>query len=728
MTRYTGKPRNLLHPKVSRLYETTPARPTEPALKLLFLGEESEHTRRFVDAVEGLSCCRSIHHLSDQSLLVEALTRLQPDLLLVDFGISEASRRKYIPGLLMPKLREHAVIAITVAEREYRGIAAMQSGAQDYLCIDRRTSSDMQSLILHAAKRNEFYSRLSQPEHSVRSILHSINDGVVVIDRDGLVISINPAGRRILGLSGREWPDAEWCQTFCAFSADDGSALASTETPFARALDGGRFSALDVMHKTAEHTDIIMSVSGQGLSGTDGRLLGAVLTFRDATERYRQSAELTRLSSYDSLTGVANRRFFESHLTKAIGRSRRTGRSMAVLFLDLDRFKSVNDTLGHDIGDALLVEVANRLTEELRVGDFVARWGGDEFVISLENVRNTNEAATVAQKLCLSVSEKYTLKGTELYVTPSIGIAQYPGGGETVSELISAADSAMYSAKKRGPGRFQFFASGIDQQNTETDELEIGLRHALVRNEFTLHYQPRIDGPSGRMVGLEALLRWQHPRFGLLAPARFLPILESSGLIFSVGEWVIDTACRQLRFWQERYNEPDLSITVNISPHQLSRGRLPDAVARSLANSTIDPGCLELEVGESALSDSRSAAIETLNELRALGVRVSVDHFGTKDVSFNSLDQGVVDTFVLHQSLIQDLDVNENHQRLVKAAIAMAQGLDIEIGAEGIETVDQLSFLRECRCNIVQGHLLGKPMQAEAIGTLLKDGPRRLER
>lgn len=709
------------------MLDLAPAGYTDKQLKLLFLGEESAASVRFLDAVERLECCSTIHHLSDQSLLSDALARLEPDLILVDFGISDESRRTYIPGLLMRKLREQAVIAVTSAEREYRGIAAVQLGAQDYLCIDRQHSAEIEALIRHAAKRNEFYSQLSQPEHSVRSILHSINDGVIVIDREGLVISLNPAGRRILGLNGREWPDAEWCQTFCNYSADDGTMLAATDTPLARSLDGARFSSIDVMHKAEGHPDLILSISGQGLTGHDGRLLGAVLTFRDTTEHYRQRVELTRLSSYDSLTGVANRRFFESHLKKAIGRARRTGRSMAVLFIDLDRFKSVNDTLGHDVGDALLVEVASRLSDELRVGDFVARWGGDEFIVSLENIHGTRDAATVAQKLCLRIGEKYNLRGTELYVTPSIGIAQYPGSGESVTDLIKAADAAMYSAKKRGTGRFQFFTNGLDQQSSENDELEIGLRHALVRNEFVLHYQPRIDSPTGRLVGLEALLRWQHPRFGLLTPPRFLSILEASGLIYSVGEWVIDQACRQLKFWQERYDAPDLSVTVNISGHQLTRGRLPDAVARSLANTMLDPGCLELEVGESALSDRRNAPMETLNELRALGTRVSVDHFGTRDISFRSLDQGVVDTFVLHQSLIQDLDSNVSHQRLVRAAIAMAKGLDIEIGAEGIETIDQLSFLRSCDCNLLQGHLLGRPMQADAISGILRDGPQKLD-
>ncbi len=689
-------------------------------LTILFLGEESLLSSQFIDTIEALPSCRSIHHLSDQSLLDSALERLTPDLVLADFGVSDDSRQTYIPGLIMQRLKDVPVVAITAAEREYRGMAAVQLGAEDYLCIDRRRADEIESLLLHAARRRAFYSQLSQPENSVRSILHSINDGVIVVDRNGLVVSLNPAGRRILGLHSRDWPDAEWCRGFCAHSADSGALLPATDTPLARALDGGRFSALDVMHQEPGQPDLILSVSGQGLTGHDGGLLGAVLTFRDSTERFRQSAELTRLSSYDSLTGLANRRFFAAHLAKAIGRSRRANRAIAVLFVDLDRFKSVNDTLGHDVGDALLVDVAKRLNDELRVGDFVARWGGDEFVVALEHLKQPRDAAAVAQKLCLALSERYLVAGNELFVTPSIGVSVCPNDGEEADQLIKAADAAMYLAKRRGPGRFQLYANGVDQKAEEADELETGLRHAMVRNEFALHYQPRVSARTGEVVGLEALLRWQHPNYGLLNPARFLSILETSGLIHSVGEWVIDQACRQLFAWQNRYEQHDLSMTVNLSPQQLLRGNLVESVRHTIENTTIDPGCLELEVGEAVLSDRRNNAMAILNELRGLGVRVSVDHFGTRDVSIKSLDQGMVDSFVLHQSLIKDLESNPGHQRLVRATIAMAQGLEVDIGAEGIETEQQLNFLRECDCNVLQGHLLGRPMQAEAIAQLLR--------
>jgi len=246
------------------------------------------------------------------------------------------------------------------------------------------------------------------------------------------------------------------------------------------------------------------------------------------------------------------------------------------------------------------------------------------------------------------------------------------------------------------------------------------LRHALVRDEFVLHYQPRIDLASGRLIGLEALLRWQHPRFGLLPPARFLPILESSGLIHSAGEWVIATACRQLAGWQQRFELPDLSIAINLSPQQLVHRRLVDVVAKTLNDTMLDPGCIELEIGEGDVVRMRQAELETLRALRKLGVRLSRDHFGTREVSFESLDNGFIDSFVLDRDLVADLADNSSHQRIVRAAIAMAQGLDIEVTAEGIETLTQLEFLRDCNCDLAQGFLISRPMQPEKVSAILR--------
>ena len=621
---------------------------------------------------------------------------------------------------LIARLAPYPVVALTQKEHEHRGIAAVRAGAQGYICVDDVTVNKQESTFDHAVKRGRMQAHLSGSDVSVLSVLDNINDGVIVVDDSGHVLDINPAARTLLGISPRMLPDPTWEQTFCCVDENGHSYRNSADFPLVRARSGEKFSDQIAIYRTPRQPDIALSINGQGLYDGKRELIGGVITFRDITESRRRTIELKRLAQFDELTGLANRTLFAEQLTRAIGRSQRKTAPLAALFIDLDRFKSINDTLGHDIGDALLRQVAQRLRDKLRVGDFCGRWGGDEFVVCLEDFGEAANAAAAAQKLLLVLSEKYEIGNSEVYATPSIGIAMYPDAGLTADKMIKAADVAMFEAKKRGGGRFQYYSTSLNTKLEQREELEAGLRHALVRNEFVLHYQPRIDLTSNRLIGLEALLRWQHPRFGLLPPARFLPILESSGLIHSAGEWVIATACRQLASWQRRFELPDLSIAINLSQQQLVHNRLVDVVAKTLSDTALDPGCIELEICDGDMMHKREAEHDILRRLRKLGIRLSLDHFGTRDVSFESIDNGFVDSFVLDQSLIADVEDNSSHQRIVRAAIAMAQGLDIEVTAEGVETVRQLEFLKSCNCDLVQGFLISRPMQPEKIAAILR--------
>lgn len=652
------------------------------------------------------------------------------DLVLLEVGPALVQSGRTLQSLLH-SLRHYPVIALTTQEREHRGIAAVRAGAQAYVCIDGVGPDEQEAIFDHAIQRHRLLARLSDTDSTVLSILNSINDGVMVIDLQGHVLDINPAARSLLGLTSRNLPGADWTRSFCGLSADGNTEIEPGQRPLVKAVNGEKFSNQTAVYRVPGQADIVLSINGQGLYDGNRTLVGGVITFRDVTDIVRRTVELEKRAQYDDLTLLPNRRLFTRHLEKAVGRSQRNGRPIAVLFVDLDRFKSVNDTLGHDIGDALLVQVADRLTKNLRIGDFSGRWGGDEFVVCLEDFGESANAAAAAQKLVLVLSEKYEIGNSEVYATPSVGIAIYPGAGDQAERLIKAADLAMYQAKKRGGNRFHYYSPSLNIRLEQHEELELGLRHALVRNEFVLHYQPRIDVNTGRLIGLEALLRWQHPRFGLLPPARFLGILESSGLIHSTGEWIIATACRQLAGWQRNFELPDLAMAVNLSSEQLHHGRLLETVTRALADTMLDPGCLEFEISDGTIVDDRNSQLATLQGLRKLGVRLSLDHFGTRDISFSSLDTGVIDSFVLDQSLIQDVESNDSHQRIVRAAIAMARGLNIEVAAEGVETITQFEFLRSCNCDLAQGFLISRPVQAEKVSSILRSeiaGTRLLSR
>ncbi|MEJ2603924.1 MAG: EAL domain-containing protein [Gammaproteobacteria bacterium] len=706
-----------------------PSEPLARQLRVLYVGDYSLSGSHILQMLRRLDAIDGIHHASDPAGIREEVKRVNPDIVVLDVGLTEAGRQRIRPGPAMAELAGLPVIAVTSRANEHRGMSAVHHGAQDYLCLDEITPATLGESLHYALDRYEFVRRMKRPEEAMRSLLHGINDGVIVTDEHGVVISINPAGRSILGLGPRERPGPGWYRDFCARAPGLDQALSVDDRPLPRALAGAKFTDMKALYEGDDLPPVLLMLSGQALVDADGRRVGAVVSFRDSTDAGQKRVPVSdRTALYDPLTELAGRRLFTEQLGRALARAARQDAALGVLMVDLDRFRAVNETLGHDVGDRLLQEVALRLVRELRLGDLIGRWDGDQFLVCIEDVTSPRDAAAVAQKLMLTLEDRYFIAGNEVYVTPSIGIALFPDAGNNAADLVRSATLAMRQAKQRGGERFQFHSEALNHRIADREELEVGLRHALVRHELLLHYQPRIDVRNDRLIGFEALLRWQHPRFGLLAPDRFLPILESSGLIHSVGEWVIARAAAQLKAWQGQFGLPDLTVAVNLSASQVSQGRIVDAVKKALSDTDLDPGCLELEILTSGMAHGRRMPMHVMDELHALGVRISLDRFGTQDVSLRSLDTGLVNTFVIDRSLIADVQENEKHQRLVRAAIAMARGLDIEVAAEGVETAEQLEFLRDCRCDLAQGFLFSRPMHPEKVSLFLREEAGRAGR
>ena len=462
-------------------------------------------------------------------------------------------------------------------------------------------------------------------------------------------------------------------------------------------------------------------------SGNVTRVSGTV---QDITERKHAEEKIHHLAYFDSLTGLSNRRFFTESIGQALELARRHQRLMAILFLDLDNFKRINDTLGHTVGDLLLKAVAERLLASVRGSDcvsrvdagdmthYVARLGGDEFTVLLTEIHHVGDAATVAQRILEALSESLVLAGHEVVVTPSIGIAVFPHDGEDVESLLKNADTAMYHAKKAGKNLYQFYAESMNEAALQRLTMENQLRRALERKEFFLDYQPQIDLDNGAIIGVEALLRWHNLELGMVPPAEFIPLVEETGLIIPIGEWVLRQACMQARAWRDE-GLPKLRIAVNLSARQFAQPGLPDLVAQILRETNLDPYCLELEITESLLMTDAEEAINTLRALKNLGIQLAIDDFGTGYSSLSYLKRFPIDRLKIDKSFVSDIVSDPDDAAVAQAVIAMAHSLRLGVTAEGVETKAQQAFLKAKRCDEVQGYYFSHPVVPQRIASLL---------
>jgi diguanylate cyclase (GGDEF)-like protein/PAS domain S-box-containing protein len=449
----------------------------------------------------------------------------------------------------------------------------------------------------------------------------------------------------------------------------------------------------------------------------------ALGTAFDITERKWAEDRVRNLAYHDALTGLPNRRLFDDRLSVALPQAHRQHQPLAVLFLDLDHFKDINDSLGHAVGDRLLQRVALRLISSVREGDTVARLGGDEFILLLPGLGRPEDLGRVSEKVLGALREPFVLEGRELMVTGSMGISVYPADGEDVDTLVRSADVAMYRAKDKGRDSFQAYTPGLNATVSERLALEVGLRRALERDELVLHFQPMVEVASRRVVGVEALLRWQHPERGLLLPQEFLATAEVTGLMVPIGAWVLRSACAAARNWQGNGHQ-GLRVAVNLSARQLQHAGLVDEVREALADSGLPPRSLDLEIAETQAMHGADAAALRLRQLKELGVGLALDDFGLGYSSLSHLRRLPFDCLKLDQSFVRDLNDDADDAAVATAVIALAHTLDLQVVAEGVETAAQLDFLTERRCDRAQGWLLSPPLPAEAMPSFLAGGAR----
>jgi diguanylate cyclase (GGDEF)-like protein/PAS domain S-box-containing protein len=549
---------------------------------------------------------------------------------------------------------------------------------------------------------------LREREGYLAELVRQAPDGFLMLDLEGRIVTVNPAAETLAGLGASAMVGRHFADLGILAPASRSAVLEL----FPRVLNGEELppAELEVLRPTGERLAVEVRLQ---LSRVEQPPVFVAIV-QDITQRKNTETRLQYLANFDTLTGLPNRILLGERLDQAIREADRHQRLVAVMFVDLDNFKIVNDSLGHEAGDVLLSHVARELQASVRPGDTVARLGGDEFVVVLANVAHIDDIARVAHKMLDTLAQPVAIAGREIVTTPSIGITVYPFDEQSGEGLLKNADAAMYHAKERGRNNFQFFTADLNSRVQRRLALDQALRHALERGELSLHYQPQADLISGRVIGLEALARWRHPEWGMVSPLEFIPVAEETGLIGPIGEWVLREACATAARLRAE-GHAGLKIAVNLSARQFDDPRLPELVARILAETGLPPPALDLEVTESLLMRNVDDAVRTLDTLAAQGTTISLDDFGTGYSSLSYLKRLPIDALKVDRAFVRDVTRSADDAAIVRAVIALAHALGIQVIAEGVEDEAQLGFLRRHGCDALQGYLFAKPMDAEAL-------------
>lgn len=569
------------------------------------------------------------------------------------------------------------------------------------------------SIIHDATERRNAEAMVWLAKERAQVTLDSIGDAVITTDVKGIVEYLNPIAETLTGWIISEAVGLPLEQVFHIVNEKTGQSVAS---PIVRCLREGRIVGL-ANHTVLLHKDgqrIAIEDSAAPIRDRQGAVIGGVLVFHDVSDKRNLMRELTYQAHHDALTGLPNRLLFNELLSQALAQSRRKKSMLAVLFLDLDHFKFINDTMGHNMGDLLLKLCSERLHQALREGDTIARQGGDEFLVLLPDTRQEEEVASITERILTVFLKPFALNGNEVFISTSVGISLYPNDGSDLETLVKQADTAMYYAKEQGRNNYQFFTRELNSRAHERLSLENSLRRALEREEFVLYYQPQVDFESGCIVGVEALIRWNSAERGIVSPDAFIPLAEETGLIVPIGEWVLQMACTQNLAWQKQGYSP-FRIAVNISARQLQEPHFIELVSRILRETGMDPQWLELEITESIAMEKGEFSVEMLRSIKELGVRISIDDFGTGFSSLNYLRQLPVDTLKIDQSFVRDIWADANGEAVITTIILLAKNLQLKVIAEGVETETQWTFLKEKRCDEMQGYFFSKPLPGEDL-------------
>jgi len=567
-------------------------------------------------------------------------------------------------------------------------------------------------------ERKTIEESLFSEKERAQVTLNSIADAVICTDPEGNISFLNPSAERMTGWPLHEAVGRPLGETFRIIDATTREPAVDPITKSAAGDNVGEIPANCVLIQR-DGREIFIEDSVATIYDRGGKVDGSVLVFRDVSAARVLAARVAHLAEHDVLTGLPNRFLFNDRLNQAIARAHRDSKLLTVLFLDLDGFKHVNDSLGHSAGDKLLQSIAEQLVACVRAPDTVSRPGGDEFILLLQDVEHAEDAEITARRILKSLGEAHSVEDHELYITASIGISVYPLDGQDAETLIKNADTAMYQAKSQGRHNFKFFKQEMNTRAVNRLYLEEGLRRALNEDELTLHYQPKINFSTGAIAGAEALVRWKHPTRGVISPAQFIPVAEETGLIVPLGAWVLRSACAQVQAWTDA-GLPSIGISVNVSTVQLRNGEFLEDLFAILEETELDPQRLEIEVTESSLMRNAEFAAPILRLMRKRGIRVSIDDFGTGYSSLSYLQQFPLDAIKIDQSFVHRITSFPGGSSIVSAIISLGQSLNLRVVAEGVETAEEMAFLKAQSCDEAQGYFFGRAVAADQFAKMIQ--------